>query len=383
MKVKRAYKYRFYPDSEQRQNLAQTFGCVRFTYNYMLNLRTEAFYKHGEKVNYHDTSFLLANMKKNSSAPWLNDVSSVPLQQGLRHLHTAFLNFWSKRSGYPKFKRKYDKQSATYAANAFKWDGNNLKLAKQKEPLNIRWSRQFTGKPSTVTVSKDRVGRYFVSILVEEDIQPLPPVKNQVGVDLGIKDVIVTSDGFKSGSPAYTRKYEKKLAKAQRNLAKKKKCSKNREKARLKVARIHAKIADSRRDFTHKLTTKLVRENNIICIETLAVKNMVKNRCLAKSISDSGWGELTRQLEYKSDWYGRKLIAIDRWFPSSKRCFDCGHINDNLQLSDRNWACAECGVEHDRDINASRNILAAGLAVVSAFGEDVRLESCIGSSKPR
>lgn len=321
-------------------------------------------------------------MKKNGSAPWLNDVASVPLQQGLRHLHTAFLNFWSKRSGYPKFKSKYDKQSAKYTTGAFRWDGKTLKLAKQKEPLNIVWSRGFIGKPSTITVTKDSAGRYFVSILVEEGTHPLPPIKNQVGVDLGIKDVVVTSDGFKSGSPAFTRKYEKKLAKAQRNLAKKKKGSRNREKARLKVAMVQAKIADSRRDFTHKLTTKLVRGNNTICIETLSVKNMVKNRCLAKSISDSGWGELTRQLAYKSEWYGRKLVAIDRWFPSSKRCFECGHINNNLQLSDRTWTCVGCGVVHDRDINASRNILAAGLAV-SAFGEDVSLLSCTGTSEPR
>lgn len=379
MKVKRAYKYRFYPTPEQEENLAKTFGCARFVYNYMLNLRTEAFYKHAEKVNYHDTSFLLTNLKYNGVAPWLGEVSSVPTQQALRHLHTAFLNFWSGRTQYPKFKKKQNRQSAEYTVSAFKWDGKQLKLAKQKEPLNIRWSRTFTGKPSTVTVSKDAAGRYFVSILVTENIQPLPVNKNQVGLDMGIKDVVITSDGFKSGAPKHFRKLAKKLAKAQRNLAKKKKGSNNRAKARVKVARIHARITDSRRDFTHKLSTKIVRENGFIAIETLAVKNMLKNHCLANAISDSSWSEFTRQLEYKSEWYGRKVVGIDRFFPSSKRCFGCGYINNELTLSDREWTCKSCGSVHDRDVNASRNILAAGLAV-SACGDSVSLLSRIGIS---
>ena len=377
--MKRAYKYRFYPNDEQKQNFAQTFGSVRYVYNHMLRLRTDAFYVRSEKVNYHDTSRLLTNMKKDESMSWLNEVSSVPLQQGLRHLHAAFLNFWGGRARYPNFKKKINRQTATYSASAFKWDGKILKLAKQKEPLIIRWSRTFTGKPSTVTVSKDAANRYFVSILVTEDIQPLLPNENQVGVDMGIKDVVVTSDGFKSGAPKYFRKYESKLARAQRKLAKKKKGSKNCEKERLKVARIHTKIADCRKDFTHKLTTKLIKDNGTICIETLAIKNMVKNHCLAKSISDSGWGEFARQLEYKAHWCGRELIGIDRWFPSSKRCFECGHINNDLKLSDRTWTCGKCSAILDRDINASRNILAAGLAV-SAFGDSVNLISCMGIS---
>jgi len=375
METKRAYKYRFYPTPEQEVNLAKTFGCVRYVYNYMLNLRTEAFYKHGEKVNYHDTSFLLTNLKHNGQAPWLNEVSCVPVQQGLRHLHTAFLNFWAGRTKYPKFKKRVSKQSATYQSTAFKWDGKNFKLAKQKEPLNIRWSRPFTGKPSTVTVSKDAAGRYFVSILVEENILPLPPNENQVGLDMGIKDIVITSDGFKSGAPKYLRKYEKQLAKAQRELARKKKGSRNREKARFKVARIHAKIADSRRDFTHKLSTSLIRGYGFIAIEDLNIRGMVKNHCLAKSVIDSGWSEFTRQLEYKAKWYNRKLVRIDRFYPSSKRCFDCGYINNELTLSDREWTCPECSVTHDRDINASLNILAAGRAVI-AFGEDVRPVAC-------
>lgn len=379
MEIKRAYKYRFYPTPEQEQNLAQTFGSARYVYNYMLNLRTDAFYKHGDKVNYHDTSFLLTNMKKNGSTPWLNEVSCVPVQQALRNLHAAFLNFWAGRSKYPKFKKRSNTQAAEYTTSAFKWDGTTLKLAKQKQPLDIRWSRKFTGKPSTVIVSKDASNRYFVSILVTEDILPLPLNESQVGVDLGIKDVVVTSDGFKSGAPKYFRKYEAKLAKTQRVLAKKKKGSKNRAKAKLKVAKIHAKITDCRKDFIHKLSTKIVRENGVIAIETLAIKNMVRNKCLSKSIHDSGWGEFTHQLEYKAKWYGRKLVGIDRWFPSSKRCFDCGYINNSLKLSDRTWTCKSCSTVHDRDINAGRNIKAAGLAVL-AHGDSVNLLSSIGIS---
>lgn len=379
MKIKKAYKYRFYPTDEQATQFAHTFGCVRYTYNYFLRQRQDAWFLRQEKIDYNTTSVMLSALKKQPDHSWLKDVSSVPLQQALRHLNKAFLNFWAGRAKYPNFKKKSHRQSATYAKSAFKWDGENLMLAKQKKPLDIRWSRFFNDDPSTVVVSKDPAGRYFVSILVEEEVNPKKMVKKKIGVDLGIKDVLVASDGFKSGSPKYTRKYEKKLIKAQRSLSKKKKDSKNRIKARFKVAKVHAKIADCRRDFTHQLTTKLINENQVIAVETLAVKNMIRNHCLSKSIADSNWGELLRQLEYKASWHGRELIGIDRWYPSSKRCFECGWINDGLRLSDRTWACGKCGSNHDRDINAARNILAAGLAV-SAFGENVSEMSLAGIS---
>lgn len=379
MKIKKAYKYRFYPTNEQAEQLAHTFGCARYVYNVFLRRRQDAWYLRQEKISYNAMSAMLSALKKQPDHSWLKNVSSVPLQQSLRHLNKAFLNFWAGRAKYPNFKKKFYKQSATYASSAFKWDGENLKLAKQNEPLDIRWSRSFKDAPSTVVVSKDPAGRYFVSILVEENVQPAKALKKQIGVDLGIKDVLVASDGFRSGAPKFTREYEKKLAKAQRSLSKKKKGSENRVKARLKVAKTHAKIADCRRDFTHQLTAKLINENQVIATETLAVKNMIGNRRLSKSIADSNWGELLRQLEYKASWHGRELIGVDRWYPSSKRCFDCGWINDDLRLSDRTWACEKCGSNHDRDINAAYNILAAGLAV-SAFGENVREMSLEGIS---
>jgi len=371
--VKRAYRYRFYPTPEQAHNLAQTFGCVRFVYNYALNTRKRAYFDQNVKLHTKDLSAAITALKKEEGTTWLREVSSVPLQQALRHLDRAYTNFFEGRAEYPTFKKKHHAQSATYTDNAFTLQGDKLTLAKQKEPLAIVWSRSLPegGKPSSVTVSKDKAGRYHVSILVEESIGTLPLTDQTVGVDLGLKSFLVTSDDETIDNPKYSVRDEKKLAKAQRLHAKKKKGSKNRNKARLKVARLHARIADTRRDFQHKASTKLVRENQVICLETLNVKGMLKNHCLAKAISDVGWSEFVRQVEYKAKWYGRTIVKIDRWYPSSKTCSACGHILDCLTLDVREWACPDCGVCHDRDINAAQNIKAVGLTVL-ACGQDVR-----------
>lgn len=370
-KRKRAYKYRFYPTDEQRVILAQTFGCCRYVYNWGLHTRSTA-YQSGVKLNYNGLAALLPALKKES--PWLAEVSSVPVQQSLRHLDRAFLNFFEGRGKYPTFKKKQSSQSATYAANAFKWDGQRLTLAKMAEPLDIRLHRELpTGsQPSTITITKDAAGRYFVSLLVETEIAHLEPVEQTVGADLGLKDVVVLSTGEKVDNPHFFVQDEKKLAKAQRHHAKKQKGSKNRAKAAKKVARLHASIADRRRDFLHKLSTRLIRENQTICVETLAVKNLVKNHTLAKAIHDVGWSEFVSQLEYKAAWYGRNLVKIDRWYPSSKRCSNCGYILDSLSLDVRYWTCPECGMVHDRDINAAKNVHAVGLTVFEACGEAVR-----------
>src|SRR2546426_2029832 len=373
MKQKKAYKYRFYPTDEQKQLLARTFGCCRYVYNWALRERTDAYYKRGERLSYEDTAQRLVLLKKQEETSWLDEVSSVPLQQALRNLDRAFRNFFEGRAHYPTFKKKRHQQSATYASNAFSWDGKSLTLAKMDEPLAIVWHRPLPDgcKPSSVTITKDEAERYFVSILVEEDIKPLEVTPQMVGLDLGLKSMVITSDGHTYGNPKFFAKAAKKLAKAQRRHAKKKKGSKNRAKARLKVARIQKKIADRRRDYQHKLSTQTIRENQVVCIESLQVKNMVKNHCLAKAISDVGWSEFVRQLEYKAACYGRSIVKLDKWYPSSKRCFDCGHILDSLPLDVRSWACPACGVVHDRDLNAAKNILAAGLAV-AAYGEAVR-----------
>ncbi len=367
----KAYRYRFYPTEEQAQLLARTFGCVRFVYNWGLRLKTDAYYQEGKRLYYDALSAQLTVLKRQPETVWLNEVSSVALQQSLRHLDKAFLNFFEGRAKYPEFHKKHDKQSASFMTSAFKWDGQAITLAKMKEPLAIRWSRRFSGIPSSVTVSRDTANRYHISILVDEAAAPLPVVDSRVGVDLGLTHATIFSTGEKVSNPKFYRKDELRLAKAQRRLAKKKKGSKNRAKARLQVTRIHVRIADRRKDFTHKLTTRLVHENQVIAVESLQVKNMIRNHHLAKSIADVSWGEMVRQFEYKADWYGRTLVKIDKFYPSSKRCFDCGHIMQKMPLQVRVWTCSECGKTHDRDINAAQNILAAGLAVL-ACGEAVR-----------
>lgn len=372
MDIKRAYRFRFYPTPEQELILARTFGCARFAYNHMLRLRTDAWFQRQERVGYHETSAALTKLKREPEFAWLNEVSSVPVQQALRHLQTAFANFFAKRARYPSFKRKDGPQSAEYTTSAFKWDGGVLKLAKMDAPLTVRWSRSLPkgATPTTVTVSRDTAGRYFVSMLCDDTVSAKRKTKGRVGVDLGLTHFATLSTGEKIAAPNTFRRNEAKLAKLQRRLAKKTKGSARRAKAKLKVARLHAKIADSRRDFLHKLSTRLINENQVIAVESLSVSNMQKNRCLAKSISDASWSEFVRQLEYKAYWYGRTLVGIDRWYPSSKRCSDCGYTVAKLPLSVREWTCPECGSIHDRDINAARNVLAAGLAV-SAHGESV------------
>jgi putative transposase len=372
MDIKRAYKFRFYPTPEQEDVLSRTFGCARFVYNHMLRLRTDAWFEKGERLDYNETSAALTQLKKNPEYAWLNDVSSVPIQQALRHLQQAFSNFFAGRTRYPSFRSKHDRQAATYASSAFKWDGRVLTLAKMKQPLKIRFSRTLpkAAKVTTVTVSKDAAGRYFVSMLCDDAVAVLPKVEAAVGVDLGLSHFAVFSTGEKVAAPNVFRRNEKKLAKLQRRLAKKKKGSRNRTKARVKVARLHAKIADTRRDFLHKLSTRTIRENQTIVLETLSIKNMLRNGCLSKSIADASWSEFVRQLEYKAHWYGRELVGIDKWYPSSKRCSACGFVMDKLPLSVRSWSCPDCKAEHDRDVNAAINILAAGRAV-SAFGESV------------
>ena len=364
MNVKRAYRFRFFPTPEQKIILARTFGCARFAYNHMLRLRTDAWMQRQERVGYHETSATLTALKKTPEHAWLNEVSSVPVQQALRHLQTAFTNFFAKRARYPQFKRKDGPQSAEYTTSAFKWDGKSLKLAKMDEPLAIRWSRTIpkAAKVTTVTVSLDAAGRYFVSLLCDDAVAERPAVDGKVGIDLGLTHFAILSTGEKVAAPNTFRKNAVKLAKLQRRMAKKTKGSNRRKKAKLRVAKLHAKIADSRRDFLHKLSTRLVNENQVIAVESLSVSNMQKNRCLSKSISDAGWSEFVRQLEYKANWYGRELVGIDKWFPSSKRCSDCGYTMSKMPLNVRQWTCPECGSIHDRDINAARNVLAAGLA---------------------
>ncbi|PZG20483.1 transposase [Spongiactinospora gelatinilytica] len=362
--VKRAYKYRFHPTPEQAEELARTFGCVRLVYNKALEERTRAYALEGRRVSYVESSAMLTAWKRGGEYDFLFEVSSVPLQQALRHLQAGFANFFAKRARYPTFKsRKKSRASAEYTRSAFRFRDGTLTLAKMDRPLAIVWSRPLPegAEPSTVTVSTDAAGRWFVSIVVEEKIPPLPPVEARVGVDAGVTAPATLSSGEKIRNPRHERRDRRKLAKAQRAHARKEKGSSNRARARLKVARVYARIADRRRDHLHKVTTRLVRENQVIAVEDLTVRTMVKNHSLARAVSGAAWRELRGMLEYKAGWYGRELVAVDRWFPSSRLCSACGTLKEKLPLSVREWECA-CGAVHDRDVNAAKNILAAGLA---------------------
>ena len=363
--VQRAYKFRFYPTPDQAEQLARTFGCARFVHNHFLRLRTDAFFQDKKRVGYNDTARMLTVLKQQPETEWMNEVSNVCLQQSLRNLDVAFKNFFQKRTKYPTFKSKHGPQSVRYMSNGFRIKDGKLWLAKQDAPLNVRWSRKLPSVPSSVTVSRDCAGRYFVSCLCEEDIQPLPVTTNVVGVDLGLKDALITSEGQRIANPQFLLSVSKRLNTAQRRLSRKQKGSKNRAKARIKVARLHARVSDARNDWSNKLTTQLVRENQVISAESLAVKNMLRNRSLARAIADVGWSEIVRKLEYKSAWYGRTFVQIDRFYPSSKRCSCCGHTLKSLDLATRAWQCPECSATHDRDINAAVNIREAGLAIIA------------------
>jgi putative transposase len=373
--VKRAFKYCFYPSDVQAAELVRTFGCVRKVYNLALAARTEAWARK-ERVNYHQTSAMLTAWKRTEELAFLNEVSSVPLQQTLRHLQSAFTHFFAKRAKYPRFKsRKTSRKSAEYTTSGFRFRNGALTLAKMTDPLDIVWSRPLPegAKPSTVTVSQDPAGRWFVSILCEDPgIEPRPATDAAVGIDVGLDHLLTLSTGEKVANPRHERRDRARLAKAQRELSRKAKGEgANRRKARRRVARVHARIADRRRDLLHQLTTRLVRENQTLVIEDLTVTNMVKNRPLARAIADAGWREFRSMLEYKAAWYGREVIAVDRFFPSTRLCSGCGSLRERLPLSVRTWMCGTCGAAHDRDVNAANNLLAAGLAV-SVCGAGVR-----------
>ncbi len=304
MITKRAQKYRFYPTPEQERLLAQRFGCVRFAYHHILRWRTDEYYKNGNSINDNGTSSKFTELKKHPDYQWLKDVSSVPIQQALRRQQTAFKNCWEKRAKYPPFKKKHSKQSASFASSAFQDKSGQLFIVRSREPLAIKWSRERSSAPSSITISKDRAGRYFASRLCEFETKPMPISHKTVVIDLGLKNLFITSDGEKSGNPKHTGRYGQKLAYLQRTLAEKQKGSSNRGKSRLNVARLHAKIADCPMDATHKASRKLINENPVVCVEDLAVKNMIKNLTLAKPIADADWGKFVRQLQYKAHWAG-------------------------------------------------------------------------------
>jgi putative transposase len=376
MKVKTAYRCRAYPGEQQQQMLNRTFGCIRVVWNQTLAARHARWQADRISTSYAQADTALTLMKKDPDLAFLNEVSSVPLQQALRHQHQAFTAFFARRARYPRFKSRRGRQAAHYTRSAFTMRGGELRLAKTAGPLRFTWSWPNANvaalDPTMVVVSREPDGRWYVTFAIDTHApEPLESAGHAVGVDLGVMDLAVTSDGEKIANPGHLARKARNLARYQRRLARCRKGSANRAKAAAKVARAHRKVRHARQDYLHRASTRLVRENDVIVIEDLNVSGMVRNRRLARAISDCGWGEFRRQLAYKCERYGRDLVVIDRWYPSSKTCSACGHLLAGLSLGTRQWTCPSCGARHDRDLNAAKNILAAGQAV-TACGAGVR-----------
>lgn len=363
--INKTYKYRIYPTKQQEEMFSKYFGCVRFVYNHFLAERQNQYKETGKSDNYYKQASTLTILKKQEEYNWLKEVNSQTLQCALRHLEVAYTNFFLGRAKFPKFKKKKDKNSFSIPQNVF-LSNNKLIIPKFKDGIKVKVHRELQGKILNATISKTPTNKYFVSITTEQEYKMLKQTNKQIGIDLGIKDLVITSDGSKYRNNHYINIYSKQLAKAQRHLSRKVKGSNQFEKQRLKVAKIHEKISNCRKDTLHKITSSLIKNYSEIYLEDLNVSGMLKNHKLAKSISDVGFYELTRQFHYKGEWNDRLVYKVKRFYPSSKTCNKCGYIKEDLTLQDRFWECPQCHTHHDRDINASINILQEGIREINS-----------------
>ena len=367
----KAYKFRLLPTEEQSVLLSKHFGCVRFVYNHFLKEKQDHYLLNKKTLNYNTCAGNLVKMKR-EGFEWLKEVNSQALQSALMNLETAYGNFFKKKSKFPKFKSKKSNYDSFACPASVVVEGNLVELPKFKEGIRFINHREIEGNICSATVSRTPTGKYYISILTEQEpTKHFSKTNKSIGIDLGIKDFAITSDNKKYSNPKFLYKFQRKLKTAQQHLSKKQKGSKSRKRARLKVAKIHEKITNSRNDMQHKVSLSLIKKYDMIALEDLNVKGMVKNHNLAKAISDSSWSSFVAKLTYKAQWYGKTVIKIDRFFPSSKTCSDCGHINQNLTLDVRNWTCV-CGSKHDRDVNASKNILKRALVIQSSGTDDYR-----------
>ena len=380
-KIYKAYKFRIYPTKIQVDFLNKQFGAVRFIYNYFLNQRDTQFKETGKSNNYYAQTKALKLMKGHEEFKWLKEINSQTWQQALQCLDAAYLKFFRKETAFPRFKKKKNYQSFCVPQH-FKILEKGIIIPKLKSQIKCKFYREIIGEVKSLTISKTLTGKYFVSILVEQKNEYKQTSEGKIGIDLGIKDFVTLSDGTKYSFSVS--KKTKKLKKLQHYYSKKQKGSKRKEKLRLRIARIYEKIANSRRDFQHKLSNKLTNEYQTICLESLKVRNMMKNHKLARAIGEASWYSFVNMLQYKGKWKGCDIIQIDQFYPSSKTCSRCNWKKENLKLSERSWVCPKCGTIHDRDINAAKNILTYGLSLksISSGTEDnKRREVKRGSSR--
>jgi putative transposase len=367
----KSYKYKIKPNEEQIVLLNKHFGAIRFAYNYFLNERKVEYETNKQSLNYNDNSASLTKLKKQEEFKWLKEINSQSLQHSLKGLDDAYNSFFKKRTGFPRFKSKHHKNSFKVPQFVRVIDGK-LIIPKFKDPIKIIQDRKFRGEIRQCTFSKTPTNEFFVSILLETDHKKFEKTGKSVGIDLGIKDFLATSEGYKYKNNRWTKKYAKKLKENQKKLSKKVKGSNRYNKQKLKVATIHKKITNSRMNNLHKVSTELVRKYDTIFLEDLNIKGMIKNHKLSKHIADTSWSKLISMLEYKALWNDKQIIKIDRFFPSSKQCSCCGWINQNLDLSIREWTCPNCKTKLDRDLNASKNILKEGIKTLSSGTDDYR-----------
>ena len=366
--IHRTYKFELLPNKEQKTLLDKHFGCVRYIYNHFLNERKEQYQADKKTDNYYGQAKTLTELKKQEDTIWLKEVNSQTLQFALRSLDTAYVNFFRGNVKFPRFKSRKNKNKFTVPQHTKVVDGR-IYAPKFKSGIKVNIHREIKGEVGKFTISKTPTGKYFVSILTEQEYTPSKKTNKSIGIDLGLKDFAITSDGIKYKNNRYTKRYERQLKKAQQHLSRKQKGSNGFEKQKLKVAKIHEKITNTRQDVLHKVSNDIVSNYDVICLEDLNVKGMIKNRKLSKHIADASWGTFVRFVEYKADWNNKTVVKINRWYPSSKTCSVCGYINQDLNLSIREWTCKN-GHKLDRDLNASQNILKEGLKI---YGEELAI----------